>query len=77
MCLGSPSTPDMPTPKAPTVPPPPTPVARKLKTKLGDKRRKRRKIGTSALRIPLGMASPTSGAGLSIPSAGSGIQKYA
>ena len=66
MCFGggSPSMPAMPSPPKP--PPPPTKPASALSIK---KKKPGRRVseGTSSLRIPMGVAKPSSGSGLSIP----------
>ena len=69
MCMGggSPSMPKLPEP--PKTPPLPTPMSKRLDTS-----KKKKKLGgrrgpqdTASLRIPIGVAKPSSGTGLSIP----------
>ena len=65
--MGGPKIPDMPPPPSPpTPPPPPTKPAAALsmkKKKVG----RRASQGTASLRIPMGVAKPSTGSGLSIP----------
>ena len=65
MCFGG--SPSMPaTPSTPTPPPPPTKPASRLGTKK-KKTETRASQGTASLRIPMGVAKPAAGSGLSIP----------
>ena len=66
MCFG-PDIPDPPKPPSPpTPPPPPTKPAASLSIKK-KKTGRRPSQGTASLRIPMGVAKPSSGSGLSIP----------
>lgn len=67
MCLSSPK---MPQPTAaPLPPPPPTEMAEVVKNKVDDKRRMKKRRGTSSLTISRNSVStPTSGYGANVPS---------
>ena len=67
MCFGggAPSMPKLPEP--PKTPPPPTSMAKRLDTSKKKPKSRRGPQDTGTLRIPMGVAKPSSGTGLSIP----------